>query len=80
MKLQRMDLLFRVFLTFKLSKYSKVHIPALFLTMHLIFGYLKNILNLPGKVVRPKSDQLDQFCCPCVLCSIGNKPCLDYHN
>ena len=37
-ELQRMGLLFGVYLTFKLSKYSKVYIPAVFLNMHLIFG------------------------------------------
>ena len=35
MKFQRIVLLFGVYLTFKLSKYIKVHIPALFLTIHL---------------------------------------------
>ena len=64
-KFQRIILFFGIYLTFKLSKYSKVRIPGLFLTMHLIFGLLKNILNLLGKVVGPKLDHLDQFSCPC---------------
>ena len=38
MKLQRMILLSGVYLTFKLSKYSKLHIPAFYLTMYLVFG------------------------------------------
>ena len=38
-KFQRISLLFGVYSTFKLSKYSKVH-PALFLIMHLIFDWL----------------------------------------
>ena len=44
------------------SKYSTVCIPALFLTMHLIFG-LKIFLNFLGKMVRPKlwPDQPDWF-------------------
>ena len=37
MKFQRMVLHSGVYLTFKLSKYSKVHIPALFQIMHLVF-------------------------------------------
>ena len=55
MKFERMALLFRVYLTFKLLKYSKVHISALLLTINLIFGELKNILNLLGKMVRRNS-------------------------
>ena len=57
-------LLFRVYLTFEFSKYSKVRIPGLDLTMCLILGYLKNIFNLLGKVVRPKPNHLEQFRCP----------------
>ena len=76
MKLQRMVLLFRVYSTFKLLKYSKV-CPALFLIMHasgLIFSYLKNILNLLRKVVQPKPDQLDWFRRPCLY--VSNLMCL----
>ena len=38
-----------VYSTFILSKYSKIYIPSLFLTMHLIFGKLKNLVNILGK-------------------------------
>ena len=36
-----MVLLFAVYLTFELLKYFKIHISAVFQTMHLIFGKLK---------------------------------------
>ena len=40
-KILKDGLLFVVYSTVKLSKYSKIHISALFLTMHWIFGKLK---------------------------------------
>ena len=43
MKFQRMVVPSRVFSTFKLSKYSKVDILALFLTINLVFGWLNHI-------------------------------------
>ena len=36
--------------------------PILNYAFDLIFGYLKNILNLLWKVVRPKPNQPDCFC------------------
>ena len=44
-----MVLLFRVYSSFELTNYPKVHILGLFLTMKLIFGQLEKYFELSWK-------------------------------